>query len=63
MKTLGNILWHFPFLGFLSALYTFILGLIFTNKKRQRVCNKIGNTLIIKIKNTKDYENLKYIKD
>ena len=40
-----------------------ILGLIFTNKKRQRVCNKIGNTLIIKIKNTKDYENLKYIKD
>jgi len=30
MKTLGNILWHFPFLGFLSALYTFILGLIFT---------------------------------
>ncbi len=30
MKTLGNILWHFPFLGFLSALYTLILGLIFT---------------------------------
>ena len=30
MKTLGNILWHFPFLGFLSALYTFILGIIFT---------------------------------
>ncbi len=30
MKTLGNILWHFPFLGFLSALYTLILGLVFT---------------------------------
>ena len=30
MKTLGNILWHFPFLGFLSALYTLVLGLVFT---------------------------------
>jgi uncharacterized membrane protein YccF (DUF307 family) len=26
MRTLGNILWHFPFLGFLSALFTFLLG-------------------------------------
>jgi len=26
MKTLGNILWHIPFLGFLSALTTFLLG-------------------------------------
>jgi len=26
MRTLGNILWHFPFLGFLSALGTFLLG-------------------------------------
>ena len=26
MRTLGNILWHFPFLGFLSALITFLLG-------------------------------------
>ncbi|MCK5822985.1 MAG: hypothetical protein KAG95_03215 [Bacteroidales bacterium] len=26
MKTLGNILWHVPFLGFLSALATFLLG-------------------------------------
>ncbi|MDR2765746.1 MAG: YccF domain-containing protein [Tannerella sp.] len=26
MKALGNILWHVPFLGFLSALITFLLG-------------------------------------
>ena len=26
MRTLGNVLWHFPFFGFLSALGTFILG-------------------------------------
>ena len=29
MKTLGNILWHFPFFGFLSALCTFLIGLVF----------------------------------
>lgn len=26
MRTLGNILWHIPFLGFLSALGTFLIG-------------------------------------
>ncbi|MDR1866010.1 MAG: hypothetical protein LBR08_10620 [Bacteroidales bacterium] len=26
MRTLGNILWHVPFLGFMSALFTFLLG-------------------------------------
>jgi uncharacterized membrane protein YccF (DUF307 family) len=26
MRPLGNILWHIPFLGFLSALGTFLLG-------------------------------------
>ncbi len=26
MKTLGNILWYFPFLGFVNALFTFLLG-------------------------------------
>jgi len=26
MRTLGNIIWHIPFLGFLSALGTFLLG-------------------------------------
>lgn len=29
MRTLGNILWHFPFLGFLSALGTLIIGGLF----------------------------------
>jgi len=26
MRTLGNILWHIPFLGFLSAIGTFLFG-------------------------------------
>ncbi len=26
MRTLGNILWHIPFLGFLSAFFTFLIG-------------------------------------
>jgi uncharacterized membrane protein YccF (DUF307 family) len=26
MRTLGNIIWHIPFLGFLSALLVFIIG-------------------------------------
>lgn len=30
MRLLGNILWHIPFLGFLSALYMFLLGGFFT---------------------------------
>lgn len=30
MRLLGNFLWHIPFLGFLSALYMFTLGAIFT---------------------------------
>ena len=30
MKTLGNILWHFPFFGFLSAAVIYVLGLILT---------------------------------
>jgi uncharacterized membrane protein YccF (DUF307 family) len=30
MKTLGNILWHFPFFGFVSAIVVYVLGLIFT---------------------------------
>ena len=28
MRTLANILWHFPFFGFISALFSFILGCI-----------------------------------
>lgn len=29
MRTLGNILWHFPFFGFLSTLATFLIGSLF----------------------------------
>ncbi|TVZ37387.1 uncharacterized membrane protein YccF (DUF307 family) [Alteromonadaceae bacterium 2753L.S.0a.02] len=28
MKTLGNILWHFPFMGFMSAAFVCIIGLL-----------------------------------
>ena len=30
MKTLGNILWHFPFFGFLNAISVYLLGLLLT---------------------------------
>ena len=30
MGTIGNILWHFPFFGFVTAGLTWILGLLFT---------------------------------
>ena len=41
-----------------------ILGLIFTNQKRQRIFNKIGDTIVIKIKDIEnDSENIKYKKD
>tara|TARA_R110002072_G_scaffold131249_1_gene270727 strand:+ start:624 stop:1079 length:456 start_codon:yes stop_codon:yes gene_type:complete len=30
MKTLGNILWHFPFFGFVTAITTWLLGLLLT---------------------------------
>ena len=40
-----------------------LLGWIFTNDKRQRLFNRIGNTIVIKIK--KDFQdvNYRYIKD
>lgn len=41
-----------------------ILGLIFTNQKRQRIFNKISDTIIIKIKNTEtNSEKINYKKD
>ena len=40
-----------------------ILGWIITNEKRQRIFNKLGNTLIIKIKDSEDNSDYKYIKD
>ncbi len=30
MRTLGNIIWHLPFLGFVSAIFTYLVGLILT---------------------------------
>ena len=40
------------------------LGWIFTNENRQRIFNKIGDTLVIKIKITEENkENIKYKKD
>ncbi len=30
MRLVGNILWHFPFFGFLTALAVFLLGLLLT---------------------------------
>jgi uncharacterized membrane protein YccF (DUF307 family) len=26
MRTLGNIIWHIPFMGFVSAFFTFLIG-------------------------------------
>ena len=40
-----------------------IFGWILTNEKRQRIFNKLGNTLIIKIKESENNSNFKYIKD
>jgi len=30
MKTLGNIIWHIPFLGFISAITVYLFGLLLT---------------------------------
>jgi len=38
-----------------------ILGLILTNEKRQRVFNKLGDTLVVKIKESNN--NSEYVKD
>ena len=40
-----------------------VLGWILTNEKRQRISNKIGGTLVVKIKESDDSTNIKYIKD
>jgi len=41
-----------------------VLGWIFTNDNRQRIFNKIGDTVIIKIKNLEENkENITYKKD
>ena len=40
-----------------------IAGWILTNDKRQRVFNKLGNTVVVKIKESDSNSNSKYIKD
>jgi len=40
-----------------------ILGWILTNEKRQRVFNKLGDTIVIKIKEDTNTSDLKYTKD
>ena len=40
-----------------------ILGWILTNEKRQRVFNKLGDTIIVKIKDFPETTDLKYVKD
>lgn len=39
-----------------------VIGWIATNDRRQRICNKLGDTIVVKIKETK-YSDLKYVKD
>ncbi len=40
-----------------------VLGWILTNEKRQRVFNKLGDTLVVKIKIPDDTSNISYSKD
>jgi uncharacterized RDD family membrane protein YckC len=40
-----------------------ILGWILTNEKRQRVFNKLGDTIVVKIKEKTDSSDLDYVKD
>ena len=40
-----------------------ILGWILTNEKRQRVFNKLGDTLVVKIKISEDTSDISYSKD
>ncbi|MDH3312316.1 MAG: RDD family protein [Nitrosopumilus sp.] len=40
-----------------------ILGWFLTNKKRQRIFNKLGDTLIVKIREVNDISDIKYWKD
>ncbi len=40
-----------------------VLGWILTNEKRQRVFNKLGDTLVVKIKDSDDVSDISYSKD
>jgi len=43
--------------------FDLVLGWIITNEKRQRIFNRLGDTLIIKIKTSEEKSETKYIKD
>lgn len=40
-----------------------VLGWILTNQKRQRIFNKLGDTLVVKIKESQDASDVTYQKD
>lgn len=41
-----------------------ILGWLFTNNKRQRIFNKISNTVVIKLRSREELsDNIRYAKD
>jgi uncharacterized RDD family membrane protein YckC len=40
-----------------------VLGWFLTNEKRQRIFNKLGDTLIVKIKESVDISDIRYTKD
>ena len=40
-----------------------VLGWILTNEKRQRVFNKLGDTIVVKIKDVQDVSDVTYLKD
>ena len=40
-----------------------IFGWFLTNEKRQRIFNKLENTLIVKIKGVNDISDMRYLKD
>ncbi len=40
-----------------------ILGWLLTNEKRQRIFNKLGDTVVVKTKETDNVSDIKYLKD
>ncbi|QDI89543.1 RDD family protein [Candidatus Nitrosopumilus sp. SW] len=40
-----------------------VLGWILTNQKRQRIFNKLGDTIVVKIKDVQDVSDVTYLKD
>jgi uncharacterized RDD family membrane protein YckC len=43
--------------------FDIVLGWILTNEKRQRIFNKLGDTIVVKMKITDNNTDTKYIKD